>query len=236
MKYNQLLKVSALLSSIFLVSQKNFHAKNNNRISTTKTASLLFLVLDIGSRVEGRGRREAYSGEVSQDTVAAKSLVLVRPPAADGSNKATNVSLSYNQIVVHEVDDSNGYISVSMWESMVWTDKRLSWKPDDYDGVDKITIPPSYIWLPAISVYTPSSELGLAEDETGRKVVIAADGNVVYVPTKRARFRCDVDLKLFPYDIQVCHLKVGSWVHHQKELNIIGRNFGLHLTGLLVLP
>ena len=29
-----------------------------------------------------------------------------------------------------------------------WTDERLTWGPDAYGGVEKISIPPSYIWTP----------------------------------------------------------------------------------------
>lgn len=34
-----------------------------------------------------------------------------------------------------------------------WNDYRLTWDPDEYDGIQKLRIPSHHIWLPDIVLY-----------------------------------------------------------------------------------
>lgn len=45
-------------------------------------------------------------------------------------------------------------------------------------------------------------------------------GRILWVPPAQFSALCDFDLRYWPFDIQVCDFKFGSWTHHGGEINI----------------
>lgn len=50
-------------------------------------------------------------------------------------------------------DERNQILTTYLWVRQVWMDAFLAWKKDDYDGLDTIRIPSSYVWRPDIVLY-----------------------------------------------------------------------------------
>lgn len=50
-------------------------------------------------------------------------------------------------------DERNQILTTYLWVRQVWMDAFLSWKKEDYDGLDTIRIPSSYVWRPDIVLY-----------------------------------------------------------------------------------
>lgn len=50
-------------------------------------------------------------------------------------------------------DERNQILTAYLWIRRVWVDAHLKWKKDDYDGLDTIRIPSSYVWRPDIVLY-----------------------------------------------------------------------------------
>ena len=46
------------------------------------------------------------------------------------------------------------------------------------------------------------------------------DGTVNYNFPTIIKSLCKVDVTYFPFDVQVCRFKFGSWMHHGFELNL----------------
>lgn len=44
-------------------------------------------------------------------------------------------------------------MSTNMWVEQEWVDYKLSWDPDEYNGVTKLHLPAEDIWLPDIVLY-----------------------------------------------------------------------------------
>ena len=63
-----------------------------------------------------------------------------------------------------------------------------------------------------------------AENELGGftdyRQTIYPDGTVYYNFPSVLKSLCKVDVTYFPWDIQQCKLKFGSWAHHGWDLNI----------------
>lgn len=36
--------------------------------------------------------------------------------------------------------------------AILWTDSRLAWNPEDYDGITKLQVPADQIWIPDITL------------------------------------------------------------------------------------
>lgn len=50
-------------------------------------------------------------------------------------------------------DERNQILTTYLWIRQVWMDAYLTWKKEDYDGLDTIRIPSSYVWRPDIVLY-----------------------------------------------------------------------------------
>lgn len=50
-------------------------------------------------------------------------------------------------------DERNQILTTYLWIRQVWTDFYLTWRKEDYDGLDTIRIPSSYVWRPDIVLY-----------------------------------------------------------------------------------
>lgn len=55
-------------------------------------------------------------------------------------------------VFVHQ-DERNQILTTYLWVRQVWMDAYLTWKKEDYDGLDTIRIPSSYVWRPDIVLY-----------------------------------------------------------------------------------
>lgn len=54
--------------------------------------------------------------------------------------------------------------------------------------------------------------------------VVKYDGNVIWLPTAIFKSTCSIDINYFPFDIQTCKLKFGSWTYNGYKLDISFEN------------
>jgi len=50
--------------------------------------------------------------------------------------------------------------------------------------------------------------------------LVDSDGTVLWIPPALFRSSCSIDITQFPYDIQTCELKFGSWTYDGFKLDI----------------
>jgi len=50
--------------------------------------------------------------------------------------------------------------------------------------------------------------------------VITHDGGVVWMPPAIFRSTCPIDIRYFPFDVQICKMKFGSWTYDGYKLDI----------------
>lgn len=55
--------------------------------------------------------------------------------------------------VLFHQDERNQILTTYLWIRQVWRDAYLTWEKEDYDGLDTIRIPSSYVWRPDIVLY-----------------------------------------------------------------------------------
>ncbi|KAK7506362.1 hypothetical protein BaRGS_00002474, partial [Batillaria attramentaria] len=51
-------------------------------------------------------------------------------------------------------------------------------------------------------------------------IVISDDGGVVWIPQAVFKSSCSIDIRHFPFDVQSCHLKFGSWTYNGNKLDL----------------
>ena len=50
--------------------------------------------------------------------------------------------------------------------------------------------------------------------------VLSHNGDVVWIPQAIFKSSCSIDIRHFPFDVQTCHLKFGSWTYDGSKLDL----------------
>uniref|UniRef100_A0A8C5H0N9 Neuronal acetylcholine receptor subunit alpha-7 n=1 Tax=Gouania willdenowi TaxID=441366 RepID=A0A8C5H0N9_GOUWI len=131
---------------------------------------------------------------------------------------------NYNRLERPVVNDSSAILvdfSMSFFEILQrfhWTDIYLSWNPENYPGVQNLRFPSDQVWTPDILLYNSADERFDATFHTN--VLVNASGYCQYIPPGILKSTCYIDVRWFPFDVQKCDLKFGSWTHNGWLLDL----------------
>lgn len=137
----------------------------------------------------------------------------------EDTDHVINVTLQITLSQIIDMDERNQILTTYLWVRQVWMDFYLSWKKEDYDGLDTIRIPSSYVWRPDIVLYNSADDEFSSSMETN--VVIRSNGEVMWDQPAITKSSCSVDVAFFPFDVQQCHLTFGSWTHNGNQMDLI---------------
>ncbi|XP_030604960.1 CHRNA7-FAM7A fusion protein-like [Archocentrus centrarchus] len=101
---------------------------------------------------------------------------------------------------------------------MQWYDYYLQWNQSEYPGVKNLRFTPDQVWTPDILLYNSAHDKFDATFKTNVKV--NSSGFCEYLPPGIFISTCNVDVRWFPFDIQRCELKFGSWTFDGWLLDI----------------
>ncbi|KAI3377703.1 hypothetical protein L3Q82_008863, partial [Scortum barcoo] len=113
-------------------------------------------------------------------------------------------------------------LAISQLVDVEWVDMKLRWNPDDYLGITIIRVPSDRIWLPDVVLYDNSD--GRFEG-TITKAVVKYDGTITWTPPANYKSACTIDVTFFPFDLQNCSMKFGSWTYDGSQVDIILEDF-----------
>ena len=121
------------------------------------------------------------------------------------------------------MDPAKGFVTTQIWLRQRWRDTRLTWNPAAWGGVSTLVLPtdpmaPRSLWVPDISNYygTTANAIGKATRAT-----VFPDGNVSWSAPMSLNTVAQLNLKLFPYDVQRTTFIFGSWTHTMDQIVII---------------
>ncbi|XP_061574386.1 neuronal acetylcholine receptor subunit alpha-7-like [Cololabis saira] len=139
-----------------------------------------------------------------------------RPVAND--SQALTVQFSFTLMQVMDVDEKNQILTTNAWLQMQWYDHYLQWNQSEYPGVKNLRFTPEQVWTPDILLYNSAHDKFDATFKTN--VLVNSSGFCEYLPPGIFISTCNVDVKWFPFDIQRCELKFGSWTFDGWLLDI----------------
>ncbi|XP_067365408.1 CHRNA7-FAM7A fusion protein-like isoform X2 [Channa argus] len=114
-------------------------------------------------------------------------------------------------------DEKNQILTTNAWLQM-WYDHYLQWNQSEYPGVKNLRFTPDQVWTPDILLYNSAHDKFDATFKTN--VLVNSSGFCEYLPPGIFISTCDVDVRWFPFDIQRCELKFGSWTFDGWLLDI----------------
>ncbi|XP_018016555.1 neuronal acetylcholine receptor subunit alpha-7 [Hyalella azteca] len=132
--------------------------------------------------------------------------------------RGLNLSLSVTILGI-DMDEQKHTLFVDVWMKMKWYDRRLMWNNESYPGIEYLSFSKGHLWRPDLSLYN-NADMGVSDPFTSTKMLLWPHGKVLWVPTARLPATCVMDLTYWPHDVHNCIVKVGSWVHSQKVMDL----------------
>ncbi|KAH1185232.1 hypothetical protein KIL84_017981 [Mauremys mutica] len=162
------------------------------------------------------GAQGKFAYKLLHDLFANYSNAL-RP--VEDTDRVLNVTLQITLSQIIDMDERNQVLTAYLWIRQVWVDAYLTWAKDDYDGIDAIRIPSSYVWRPDIVLYNNADDQFTGSMDTN--VVIRYDGQVMWDSPAITKSSCKVDVSYFPFDGQQCRLTFGSWTYNGNQIDLL---------------
>ncbi|XP_053741537.1 neuronal acetylcholine receptor subunit alpha-7 [Synchiropus splendidus] len=141
---------------------------------------------------------------------------LERPVNNDSDSLTVHFSFSLMQIM--DVDEKNQVLTTNIWLQLYWKDYYLQWNTTEYPGVSHVRFPDSQIWRPDILLYNSADERFDASFHTN--ILVNSSGHCQYLPPGIFKSTCYIDVRWFPFDVQRCDLKFGSWTYGGWSLDL----------------
>uniref|UniRef100_A0A4W4GXR2 Neuronal acetylcholine receptor subunit alpha-7 n=1 Tax=Electrophorus electricus TaxID=8005 RepID=A0A4W4GXR2_ELEEL len=140
---------------------------------------------------------------------------LERPVYNDSHSLTVHFSFSLMQIMDVVSRHKPTYTTLIL---SYWVDYYLQWNMSDYPGVTNVRFPDSQIWKPDILLYNSADERFDATFHTN--VLVNSSGHCQYLPPGIFKSTCYIDVRWFPFDVQRCDLKFGSWTYGGWSLDL----------------
>ncbi|TKR96992.1 hypothetical protein L596_010925 [Steinernema carpocapsae] len=143
---------------------------------------------------------------------------LVRPVHHARQQLRVDMRVFLQQII--GMDEKNQVIELNAWLRYIWTDYRLEWDPEKFDGIQSVRMNSDdhSIFKPDILLYNSADK---SFDSTYKSnMVVYSSGEVNWVPPGIFRASCKIDITWFPFDEQSCFLKFGSWTYNGFALDL----------------
>jgi len=115
-----------------------------------------------------------------------------------------------------EYDYEKGILTSLVWLDFNWFDEYLKWNPADYNGIERIQLPPSKVWVPDIFLFNDvSGHFGTDILSERPYLVVESNGDVRWIPPMILKTSC-----LHGAQEESCELKFGSWVYTADQLDL----------------
>jgi len=152
---------------------------------------------------------------------------LARPVTKKSDTVEVKHGISLLQVV--SVNPDTGDAKFVIWIFSNWTDNRLQWHPDDFDGLTSTRLRLRDIWIPDVKLYN-SNEYPEKQDNDVLAVV-NHNGRVLYAPRAVISVRCTASEHKNTFS---CPLKYGSWTYDDSKINMQSLSDNVDLSNLLV--
>nr|KAG5703106.1 hypothetical protein BaRGS_012168 [Batillaria attramentaria] len=129
---------------------------------------------------------------------------------------------------IFDLDEKNQVLTTNVWLDHEWVDEKMRWDPEEFNGLKVLRIPCKHIWKPDIVLYNSVEDY--TEGYMQALAMVSHDGNVFWPPIVKFHSTCQIDITFFPFDDQVCTMKLGSWAYDGFQVDVVNRSSGVDLS------
>uniref|UniRef100_A0A4X2JVY6 Acetylcholine receptor subunit beta n=1 Tax=Vombatus ursinus TaxID=29139 RepID=A0A4X2JVY6_VOMUR len=178
------------------------------------TLGVLFFMGASSTLAEGQLLEKLFSGYDSS----------VRPARDPGDRVPVSIGLTLAQII--SLNEKDEELITKVYVDLVWTDYRLSWNPEEHEGIDSLRIASDSVWLPDVVLMNNND--GNFDVALNIHVLVTSDGSVHWLPPAIYRSSCSIQVTYFPFDWQNCTMVFSSYSYDSSEVSL---SPGLDLDG-----
>ncbi|KAL3313355.1 hypothetical protein Ciccas_008044, partial [Cichlidogyrus casuarinus] len=133
-------------------------------------------------------------------------------------NEALEIKIKGYMVQVMSIDEKNQVIKAIVWIEFIWHDYNFNWSYWEYGNLTSIIDKPDNIWMPDIVLF--SSADSKFDQMFKSMVVIQNDSQVQWMPPSFVRSSCQMHIRWFPFDDQVCEFKYSTWSHSKTKIKM----------------
>ena len=140
----------------------------------------------------------------------------VRP--VNNYNDILNVNMGLAVQNLEEFNQIKETMDLNIWVRMNWNNDLLYWNSSE-NNISFLSMNVDNIWTPDIELLN-----GVAKPEIyiiDEALNLYSDGSIFRSKPGIFRFSCALDLREFPFDIQTCTMKFGSWTYTNDLMYIL---------------
>ena len=130
-----------------------------------------------------------------------------------------NVSGRFALQGVLELDTASQRLVLLGYFVVLWKDEILVWNTSLYGGIDEVKLLVAQIWVPNARLSLAYGGKGTIGDP-GDIVVIQSEGQTMLATDNTYHILCDVDIRYYPFDKQICMFYVFVQEHGKPETNL----------------
>ncbi|XP_059175766.1 neuronal acetylcholine receptor subunit beta-3-like [Physella acuta] len=188
------------------------------------TVVVVALMLTVIAATAKRNEKKSHLDELSWEEIVVKSIlesykmrtIYSRPVLR--YNDTLNVKFAVQLQQIMGLNEQEQILTLNIWDQIEWHDAYISWKPEDYGHVFNVRIPCHNVWTPDIKLHN-YADLRLKEHRDAL-CIVNHNGDIYHVPQVVYRSSCLIDVYVFPFDVQNCTLKFGSWTYSYDKLDL----------------
>ncbi|ESO95044.1 hypothetical protein LOTGIDRAFT_160806 [Lottia gigantea] len=171
--------------------------------------SLLLARAEISNRNSGVYKAEEEY-RANQSSLLRSLLDKCDPFITPVHNSSSRIQLMvvYGLISITGLNAQEQTLQTLSYLQVAWQDNLFRWNSDGNIN-DYFNVPSKLIWTPPIIVANAVEDT-LAENMINGVSKISSDGEIYVAPLLRSKTTCRVDISRFPFDTQICEIRLGS--------------------------
>ncbi|XP_035468853.1 5-hydroxytryptamine receptor 3A-like [Scophthalmus maximus] len=130
----------------------------------------------------------------------------------------TEVHLSLLLYAILEVKEKDQKFVPYVWITMWWKNDHIGWNPDEFCGIQSVSIPNELLWKPDLTI-EEMTEIDKAPPSP--YLTITSEGNVTLMNDQVLTSTCRMQIYKFPFDTQSCNLTIKSFIHSDNEIKLL---------------
>ncbi|KAM4531675.1 5-hydroxytryptamine receptor 3A-like [Odontesthes bonariensis] len=132
----------------------------------------------------------------------------------------TLVQLEMLLFGILDVDEKFQTVSLHISIHTYWKNEFLTWNSSEFCGIDLLTVKRSMLWIPDIAIQEDSSDTGTTQENPF--AVLHPNGLVHVNARQRLTYTCQLNLFLFPFDVQRCNITFSSATSDEESIILAG--------------